>query len=99
MIRCWLWQREELREDSSPGELTTRIADVNSKNLSADLTPFTLLKPATPLLTLAITLMAVFEAQLLLTIVMMILWLGMGLARPGFMLFMQTYSALFKVHS
>lgn len=50
-----------------------------------NLAPFTLLKLAMPLLTVAFALMAVFESQLMLTIAMMILGFGMGLAGPGFM--------------
>jgi MFS family permease len=50
-----------------------------------DLAPFTLLKLAIPLLFVAFTLMAIFETQVMLTIAMMILGFGMGLAGPGFM--------------
>ncbi|HJN52745.1 MAG: MFS transporter [Pseudomonadales bacterium] len=50
-----------------------------------DLAPFTLLKLAMPLLTIAFALMAIFDSQLMLTIAMMILGFGMGLAGPGFM--------------
>jgi MFS family permease len=49
------------------------------------LPPFTLLRLAMPLLILAFTLMAIFETQVLLTVGMMIMGLGMGLAGPGFM--------------
>ncbi|MFP6808168.1 MAG: MFS transporter [Pseudomonadales bacterium] len=49
------------------------------------LAPFTLLKIAIPLLTLAFVLMATFNTQFMLTIAMMILGFGMGLAGPGFM--------------
>jgi len=50
-----------------------------------ELPPFTLLKLAIPLLIVAFTLMGLFNTQLILTIAMMILGLGMGLAGPGFM--------------
>lgn len=50
-----------------------------------ELRPFTLLKLAIPLLTIAFLLMAIYESQFVLTIAMMILGFGMGLAGPGFM--------------
>jgi MFS family permease len=49
------------------------------------LPPFTLLRLAMPLLITAFTLMALSESQVALTIGMMIMGLGMGLAGPGFM--------------
>lgn len=50
-----------------------------------DLTPFALLKLAMPLLIVAFSLMALFNSQAVLTLAMMILGIGMGLAAPGFM--------------
>ncbi len=50
-----------------------------------EIAPFTLLKLAIPLLFIAFTLMAVYETQAMLTVAMMILGFGMGLAGPGFM--------------
>lgn len=50
-----------------------------------NLAPFTLLRLALPLLIVAFTTMAFAESQLLLTLGMMIMGLGMGLAGPGFM--------------
>lgn len=50
-----------------------------------NLAPFTLLRLALPLLIAAFTTMAFAESQLLLTLGMMIMGLGMGLAGPGFM--------------
>lgn len=50
-----------------------------------NLAPFTLLKFAIPLLIIAFAMMAIYQSQLLLTLAMMILGLGMGLAGPGFM--------------
>jgi MFS family permease len=50
-----------------------------------DIKPFTLLKLAIPLLFVAFTMLATFASQLLLTLAMMVLGLGMGLAGPGFM--------------
>jgi MFS family permease len=50
-----------------------------------EIAPFTLLKLAIPLLFIAFTLMAVYETQTMLTVAMMILGFGMGLAGPGFM--------------
>ncbi len=47
--------------------------------------PFTLLRIAIPLLIIAFALMGYFNSQLILTIAMMILGLGMGIAGPGFM--------------
>jgi MFS family permease len=49
------------------------------------LAPFTLLRIAIPLLIVAFVLMSAFSTQLMLTIAMMILGLGMGIAGPGFM--------------
>lgn len=49
------------------------------------LAPFTLLRIAIPLLIVAFVLMSAFSSQLMLTIAMMILGLGMGIAGPGFM--------------
>ncbi len=49
-----------------------------------DLAPFTLLRLAMPLLATAFALFALFDTQLPLTIGMMILGLGMGLAAPGY---------------
>jgi hypothetical protein len=46
--------------------------------------PFTLLRIAMPLLVIAFTLLAIYESRVMLTIAMMILGLGMGLAGPGF---------------
>lgn len=46
--------------------------------------PFSLLRLAMPLLITAFTLMALLESQLALTIGMMVMGLGMGLAGPGF---------------
>lgn len=51
----------------------------------ANFAPFTLLVMAMPLLILAFLLLALFTTQLMLTVAMMILGLGMGLAAPGFM--------------
>ena len=50
-----------------------------------ELAPFTLLKLAIPLLIVAFTLMALYETLFMLTVAMMILGFGMGLAGPGFM--------------
>ena len=50
-----------------------------------ELAPFTLLKLAIPLLMLAFITMAIFDSQMMLTVAMMILGFGMGLAGPGFM--------------
>ncbi len=50
-----------------------------------NIAPFNLLKLAIPLLIVAFSLMAIFNTQLILTIAMMILGFGMGLAGPGFM--------------
>jgi MFS family permease len=50
-----------------------------------DIAPFSLLKLAIPLLIVAFSMLASFDSQLMLTIAMMILGLGMGLAGPGFM--------------
>ena len=50
-----------------------------------DVAPFTLLKLAIPLLLIAFVMLAAFQTQLMLTVAMMILGLGMGLAGPGFM--------------
>jgi len=47
--------------------------------------PFTLLRLALPLLIIAFTIMAVSSSQLWLSIAMMILGFGMGMAGPGFM--------------
>jgi predicted MFS family arabinose efflux permease len=49
------------------------------------LPPFTLLRLAMPLMIVAFSLMALVESQLWLTVAMMIMGLGMGLAGPGFM--------------
>ncbi|MEZ5560547.1 MAG: MFS transporter [Pseudomonadales bacterium] len=49
------------------------------------LAPFTLLRLAIPLLIVAFSIMAVSDAQLWLTLAMMIQGFGMGLAGPGFM--------------
>jgi MFS family permease len=49
------------------------------------LPPFTLLRLAMPLLIVAFTVMALSESQVLLTLGMMVMGLGMGLAGPGFM--------------
>ncbi len=49
------------------------------------LRPFTLLRVAIPLLILAFSIMTVATSQTVLTIAMMILGFGMGLAGPGFM--------------
>jgi MFS family permease len=46
--------------------------------------PFSLLRLAMPLLIAAFTLMALLESQLALTVGMMVMGLGMGLAGPGF---------------
>jgi len=46
--------------------------------------PFTLLRMALPLLALAFMMMATLQTQFWLTLAMMILGLGMGLAGPGF---------------
>ena len=50
-----------------------------------DIKPFTLLRLAMPLLIVAFTLMTFVETQLLLTLAMVFLGFGMGLAGPGFM--------------
>lgn len=50
-----------------------------------DLKPFTMLKLAIPLLIVAFTIMALSNAQWLLTLAMMIQGFGMGIAGPGFM--------------
>ena len=50
-----------------------------------EIAPFTLLKLAIPILIVAFSIMAVFQSQLMLTLGMMILGFGMGLAGPGFM--------------
>ena len=50
-----------------------------------EIAPFTLLKLAMPLLIVAFTMFALVESRLLLTLAMMILGFGMGLAGPGFM--------------
>jgi len=50
-----------------------------------DIAPFTLLKLAMPLLIVAFSMLAVFEARAPLYIAMTILGFGMGLAGPGFM--------------
>ena len=50
-----------------------------------DLAPFTLLRLAIPLLITAFIIMAVSASQLALTLAMMVLGFGMGLAGPGFM--------------
>lgn len=47
--------------------------------------PFTLLRLAMPLLIVAFTIMALANTQLMLSIAMMILGFGMGMAGPGFM--------------
>ena len=47
--------------------------------------PFTLLRLAMPLLIIAFTIMALADSQLWLSIAMMILGFGMGMAGPGFM--------------
>ncbi len=47
--------------------------------------PFTLLRLAMPLLIIAFTIMAMADSQLWLSIAMMILGFGMGMAGPGFM--------------
>jgi MFS family permease len=49
------------------------------------LPPFSLLRLAMPLLIVAFTIMAIADSQLWLSIAMMILGFGMGLAGPGFM--------------
>ncbi|MDA0977774.1 MAG: MFS transporter, partial [Proteobacteria bacterium] len=50
-----------------------------------NIAPFTLLRIAIPILIIAFALMGYFDSQLILTIAMMILGLGMGIAGPGFM--------------
>jgi len=50
-----------------------------------DVAPFTLLKLAMPLLIAAFTLFALYNSQLMLTLGMVLLGFGMGLAGPGFM--------------
>jgi MFS family permease len=47
--------------------------------------PFTLLRLAMPLLIVAFTIMALANTQLMLSVAMMILGFGMGMAGPGFM--------------
>jgi MFS family permease len=49
------------------------------------LPPFSLLKLAMPLLIVAFSIMAIASSQLWLSVAMMILGFGMGLAGPGFM--------------
>lgn len=50
-----------------------------------DVAPFTLLKLAMPLLIAAFTLFALYNSQFMLTVGMVVLGFGMGLAGPGFM--------------
>ena len=66
---------------SAACSLTAQFAIVQRISVS----PFTLLRLAMPLLIVAFTIMALANSQVMLSIAMMVLGFGMGMAGPGFM--------------